>query len=72
LRDQVRRAQAERLLSHPTIPLVDISHDLGYAEQSAFSRAFRKWTGSTPKEYRTTLSHRKATYCRKTHDEREQ
>jgi AraC-like DNA-binding protein len=29
-----------------------ISHALGYSEQSVFQRAFKRWTGITPKEYR--------------------
>ena len=30
----------------------DIAHALGFAEPSAFHRAFRKWTGSSPGAYR--------------------
>jgi AraC-like DNA-binding protein len=29
----------------------DIASLLGYAEPSAFYRAFKRWTGKTPKEY---------------------
>ncbi len=34
------------------ISLIDISFLLGYSELSAFHRAFRRWTGSTPLGYR--------------------
>jgi AraC-like DNA-binding protein len=30
------------------MPLVEISASLGYADASAFTRAFRRWTGTTP------------------------
>jgi len=33
------------------ISLAEISERLGYSEQSAFNRAFKKWFGETPKAY---------------------
>jgi AraC-like DNA-binding protein len=44
----VRRELAEQYISDPMRPLSDISFLLGFSEQSAFSRAFRRWTGQTP------------------------
>lgn len=32
--------------------LDDIATNLGYSEQSSFGRAFKRWTGLTPKQYR--------------------
>ena len=32
--------------------IVEIAHDLGYNDQANFTRAFRRWTGLTPTEYR--------------------
>jgi AraC-like DNA-binding protein len=55
LRDHVRRRQAEQLLE-TSMSLADISQELGYTEQSAFTRAFRKWTGCSPSEYRGKLA----------------
>lgn len=40
-------------------PLLDIAGRLGFSEQSAFTRAFKRWTGTTPGQYRQWLeSHR--------------
>ena len=53
LLDEARFARARRLLSVGCAPLADISLALGYAEPSAFSRAFRSWTGMTPQAWRS-------------------
>lgn len=49
LLDDVRRRQAERYLADPQRPsLAEIAYLLGYSEQSAFTRAYRRWTGKAP------------------------
>lgn len=48
----VRIARAQALLTEKKIPLKIISHKLGFCTPSAFSVAFRKATGVTPREYR--------------------
>ena len=50
--DQVRYAAAERMLRDPDLPIREIAHDLGYANAPHFWRAFRRWAGVTPGEYR--------------------
>ena len=46
-----RQAARDRLLySHNTVS--QIAAELGYSEQSAFNRAFRRWFGCTPVDYR--------------------
>lgn len=50
--DQARRELAERLLRTTRYPLVDIAFLTGFAEQSGFTRAFKRWAGETPRSYR--------------------
>lgn len=50
--DEIRFARARRLLAAGHSPLSDISLALGYAEPSAFSRAFRGWAGCSPQDWR--------------------
>lgn len=38
-------------------PLGDIAHSLGFAEASSFNRAFKRWTGHTPGEWRESAMH---------------
>ncbi|PYB71847.1 AraC family transcriptional regulator [Rhizobium wuzhouense] len=46
--NQERRKKGEMLLSTGTIKLSQLATHLGYANQSAFSRAFRDWAGEPP------------------------
>lgn len=46
--DDVRRELAERYLADAKLDLVDIAFLLGYSEQSAFTRAYKRWTGHAP------------------------
>jgi AraC-like DNA-binding protein len=50
--DDVRREQATELLKDPLLPLSDVAALLGYVEQSSFSHAFRRWTGTSPRAWR--------------------
>lgn len=50
--DDTRRQFSLRYLRDPKHTLTDIAYLLGYSEVSAFNRAFRRWTGSTPTDYR--------------------
>jgi len=52
LLDEVRFEAACQLLDTAHIPITDIASSLGYSETSAFSRAFRRWSGTTPVERR--------------------
>ncbi len=53
--DQLRMQLAKQYLNQ-SVPLIEISFLLGYSEQSAFHRAFKKWYQCTPKEYRQLAS----------------
>ncbi len=52
LKDQWRRKQAMHLLRMSDRSIHDISTQLGFSEPSAFSRAFKKWTGVNPGDVR--------------------
>ena len=49
---QRRIARAKVLLADPVNSITDVALILGYSQTSAFSVAFRKTTGRTPKEFR--------------------
>ncbi|WP_329276462.1 AraC family transcriptional regulator [Streptomyces sp. NBC_00691] len=51
LRDQVRRDHALAELTGGRISIEGLSRRLGFSEPSAFHRAFRRWTGETPRAY---------------------
>jgi len=44
----VRKETARTLLADRSIALSEIAFLLGFSEQSAFTRAYKRWTGSTP------------------------
>lgn len=52
--DSIRQEKALELLRENVFCLNDVSYFLGFSEPSAFSRAFKRWTGDTPKNYRRT------------------
>jgi AraC-like DNA-binding protein len=50
--DQVRFKLAVDWLKDPTMQLVDIAFELGYTKPHNFTRAFQRWAGVTPSEFR--------------------
>ena len=52
IKDQIRRERAISLLRQTDGSVMTIAEELGFAEASAFHRAFRKWSGSTPGQVR--------------------
>ena len=50
--DGVRRELATHYLGQPQLPISQLAPLLGYSEASAFSRAFRRWFGVGPRQWR--------------------
>lgn len=51
--DRVRFEVARELLRDTNREIEDVARALGYAEPSAFTRAFRRWAGMPPSRWRT-------------------
>jgi AraC family transcriptional regulator len=47
-----RMQHAKSLLQGPALSVTQIGAQIGFRETSSFTRAFRKFTGLTPSEYR--------------------
>jgi len=56
IRAELLRGLAQQELSRDRRSVADIACDLGFAEPSAFHRAFRKWFGATPAAYRREIA----------------
>ena len=54
--DDVREMVALQYIKDPVNRMSDIAFLIGFSEQSAFSRAFKKWTGISPLKYRESLT----------------
>lgn len=52
IKDQLRRDMAIDYLRHTEKTVAEIATELGFTETSAFHRAFKKWAGTGPGEYR--------------------
>ena len=52
LLDQMRRQLAMRYLREREMAICEVAYLLGFSESSSFHRAFKRWTGVTPKEFR--------------------
>ena len=52
LRDSVQREMAEQWVANSDRSLAEITFRLGFSDQSNFSKAFKRWTGQSPGQYR--------------------
>jgi AraC-like DNA-binding protein len=55
LADEVRAATARLYLEQPDLAVSEVAYLLGFSDQSAFHRAYRRWTGETPARSRALL-----------------
>lgn len=62
--DDTRRDLALRLIEDPRRPIGEITFELGFSQQSAFARAFRRWAGESPTQYREGLQAGRASAAR--------
>jgi AraC-like DNA-binding protein len=53
LADEARRDVARHLLGETSLAITQVATMLGYSEASAFSRAFRRWSGEAPTVWRS-------------------
>jgi AraC-like DNA-binding protein len=49
---RVRFAVAQRMLDDPARKIIEVALDLGYSDQAHFARAFVRWSGLTPRQFR--------------------
>jgi AraC-like DNA-binding protein len=52
--DEVRRGIAQQQLQQSHVPISQLCDLLGYSDQTAFSRAFKRWFGVSPREWQKT------------------
>lgn len=56
LLDEMRAQLARQLLADTRLPVGRIAASVGYRDPTVFARAFRRWTGRTPRSYRADLT----------------
>ncbi|TDR35595.1 helix-turn-helix protein [Aquamicrobium defluvii] len=54
IKDELRAAIARSLLRESSLTVAEIAVEVGFAEPSAFYRAFRSWTGMSPGDLRSS------------------
>jgi AraC-like DNA-binding protein len=56
LLDETRQMLGEQLLHDTRLPVARVAAALGYRDPTVFTRAFRRWTGQTPRGFRAALA----------------
>jgi AraC-like DNA-binding protein len=51
-----RTQQAKQLLNSKALSISEIAFEMGFNDNSAFHKAFKRWTNLTPKEYQASIS----------------
>ena len=57
LLDQIRMEHAVARMQNTNSKLSNVAEELGFSDISSFSRAFKRWTGQSPKQYTASTSH---------------
>jgi AraC-like DNA-binding protein len=52
LKDEVRRERAIELLCRTQAPVKQVAREVGFESEKSFARAFRQWTGRSPRQVR--------------------
>lgn len=52
IKDTLRKNQAIKLLNNKDLAINQVAREVGFNEPAGFTRAFKQWTGQTPKHYR--------------------
>jgi len=55
--EDARREIALGFLANRKLAAYEVSFLLGYSEPATFFRAFKRWTGKTPQQYRASAMH---------------
>ena len=55
LLNEARATLAKRMLDDPGRSIYETAYAMGFSDPSAFHRAFKRWTGMTPTQYRHTI-----------------
>jgi AraC-like DNA-binding protein len=57
---QTRFTTAAAVLERTDAKILELALDLGYSDHANFTRAFRRWAGCAPREYRSKNTRREA------------
>ena len=53
---RLRAEKASQELANTESPVAEVAESVGFTDPTVFSRAFKKWTGQSPRDYRRTHS----------------
>ena len=59
IKEEMRSTLAQSLLRESELSVADVACEVGFTEPSAFHRAFRKWTGTSPAAFRREVTWRR-------------
>jgi AraC-like DNA-binding protein len=54
--EEIRKTMALAVLRDRSISIEEVAFLLGYAEPSSFFRSFKRWTGTTPRRFRSAAA----------------